>query len=210
MVYTLVSKTNESNLVWVRLPPAAPENMLASDLKTGKIFKENGIPFVVVKYEHVKTGRGGATVRVKAKNILTGAVLEKSYPSSSKVEDADVSRKNAQYLFKEPNGYVFMDPSTFEQMMIPADIVGDSARFLQEGETVQIQYFEDSPISLELPVSMEFEVVYTEPGFKGNTVTNAYKDATLNGNVLVKVPPFIKIGDRVKIDTRSGEYVSKA
>lgn len=193
-----------------RIATRRKKNMLTSDLKTGRIFKEDGIPYVVVKYEHVKTGRGGATVRVKAKNILTGAVLEKSYPSSNKVEDADVSRKNAQYLFKESNGYVFMDPSTFDQMTIPTDIVGDSARFLQEGETVQIQYFEDSPISLELPVSMEFEVTYTEPGFKGNTVTNAYKDATLNDKVSAKVPPFIKIGDRVKIDTRSGEYVSKA
>ena len=164
----------------------------------------------MVKYEHVKTGRGGATVRIKAKNLLTGAVLEKSYPSSNKVEDANVSRRNAQYLFKEQNGYVFMDPSTFEQMTIPSGIVAGNAKFLKEGETVQIQYFEDSPISLELPVSMEFEVIYTEPGFKGNTVTNAYKDATLDGNILVKVPPFIKIGDRVKIDTRSGEYVSKA
>jgi elongation factor P len=184
--------------------------ILVTDLKNGTAFKENETPYVVVKYEHVKTARGGATVRIKAKNLLTGAVLEKSYSSNIKVEDADVTRKNAQYLYKDQNGYVFMDPDSYEQMTISEDTIGETSRFLTEGQTVQVQYFEGNPIAVDLPLTMDFEISYTEPGFRGNTVTNAYKDATLSNDVVVKVPPFIKIGDWVKIDTRTGDYISKA
>lgn len=183
--------------------------MLASDLKTGVIFKDTGAPFLVMRYEHIKTARGGATVRVKGRNLITGQVLEKSWGSSDKVEDADVTRKNAQYLYKD-NGYVFMDPDTYEQTTFPEDLLGDSAKFLVEGEKVQVVYFEDRAISIDLPITMTFEIAYTEPGFKGNTVSNVYKDATLTNGAVVKVPTFIKIGDVVKIDTRSSEYISKA
>jgi len=183
--------------------------MLASDLKTGVIFKDTGAPFLVMRYEHIKTARGGATVRVKGRNLITGQVLEKSWGSSDKVEDADVTRKNAQYLYKD-NGYVFMDPDTYEQTTFPEDLLGDSAKFLVEGEKVQVVSFEDRAISIDLPITMTFEIAYTEPGFKGNTVSNVYKDATLTNGAVVKVPTFIKIGDVVKIDTRSSEYISKA
>lgn len=183
--------------------------MLASDLKTGVIFKDTGAPFLVMRYEHIKTARGGATVRVKGRNLITGQVLEKSWGSSDKVEDADVTRRNAQYLYKD-NGYVFMDPDTYEQTTFPEDLLGDSAKFLVEGEKVQVVYFEDRAISIDLPITMIFEIAYTEPGFKGNTVSNVYKDATLTNGAVVKVPTFIKIGDVVKIDTRSSEYISKA
>ena len=103
-----------------------------------------------------------------------------------------------------------MDPDTYEQVTIPKKVVGDSAQFLKEGEKVQVLYFERQPVSIELPITLEFEVTYTEPGYKGNTVSNVYKDATLDTGATVKVPTFIKIGDRVKIDTRTGTYVSKA
>ncbi|KKS16566.1 MAG: Elongation factor P [candidate division WWE3 bacterium GW2011_GWC1_41_7] len=183
--------------------------MLATELKTGRIFKDNGQPFLVVRYEHIKSARGGANVKVKAKNLLTGAVLEKSYLSSARVEDADVMRKNAQYLYKD-NGYVFMDPGTYEQITIPADVVGDNAKYLMEGENVIVMYFEGRPVSIDLPNSLIFEVTYTEPGFKGNTVSNVLKEATVNNGTTVKVPTFIKIGDKIKVDTRTGEYLSKA
>lgn len=183
--------------------------MLATDLKTGTIFKEDNSPWVVVKYEHTKTARSGATVKVKARNLFTGQVLEKRYNSSSKVEDADVLRKNAQYIYHD-KGYVFMDPDTFAQFTLDEETVGDSAKFLQEGESVQVMYYEGNPVSIDLPITMVFEVQYTEPGFKGNTVSNVLKDATLSNGAEVKVPSFIKIGDKVKIDTRSGEYISKA
>ena len=184
--------------------------LLATELKTGKIFKDNDIPYVVLKYEHIKSARGGANVKVKARNLLNASVLEKSYLATDKVEDADISRKNAQYLYKDSAGYVFMDPDTYEQIAVSEDVVGEGSRFLTEGEKVQVLYFEDRPISVELPKGMVFEVTYTEPGFKGNTVSNVYKDATLTNGAAVKVPTFIKIGDKIKIDTRTGEYTSKA
>ena len=183
--------------------------MLVTELKNGTIFKDNGFPFTVVKYEHVKSARGGATVRIKARNIITSQVLEKSWGSNERIEDADVTRKSAQYLYRD-NGYVFMDPETFEQFSINAELLGDSVKFLKEGEKVFVQYFEDRPISVDLPITLIFEITYTEPGFKGNTVSNVLKEATLDNGTVVKVPTFIKIGDKVKIDSRTGEYVSKA
>ena len=184
--------------------------MIVTDLKTGTIFKENGQPFLVVKYEHIKVSRGSANVKVKAKNLITGQVLEKGYVASAKVEDADVRRKNAQYLYRDGDTYNFMDPDTYEQFNISEDTIGFSAQFLKDGEKVQILYFEDRPVSVDLPVTVTFKVTYTEPGFKGNTVSNVLKDATLENGAKVKVPTFIKIDDIVKIDTRDGSYVSKA
>ena len=183
--------------------------MLANELETGTIFKEDNAPYLVMRYEHIKSARGGANVKVKARNLKTGQVLEKSYLASAKVEDADIVRKNAQYLYKERD-YVFMDPDTYEQITIPEDIIGDPAKFLVEGTSVQVMYFEDNAVSVDLPITMVFEVSYTEPGFKGNTVSTVYKDAELTNGAVVKVPTFIKIGDKIKIDTRSSEYVSKA
>lgn len=183
--------------------------MKVTDLRAGVIFKEEGVPFKVLKYTHTKTSRGSANVRVRARNLLTDQVLEKSWVSSAGVEDAYLDRKNAQYLYKD-TGYIFMDPKTYDQFTVPTSIVGDSGRFFKEGETIQILYFEGKPIEIELPKSLEFKIEYTEPGFKGNTVTNAFKDAKLENGTDVKVPGFIKIGDKVKIDTRSGEYISKA
>lgn len=164
---------------------------------------------MVVKYEHIKVSRGSAQVKVKVRNLITGQVLEKGYQSTAKVEDADVYTKNAQYLYNDGT-YVFMAPDTYEQFSIPEDVIGDSARFLVEGEKVMVQYFDEKPISVDLPTTLIFEVSYTEPGFKGNTVSNVLKDATLSNGAVVKVPTFVKIGDKVKIDTRTGDYVSKA
>jgi len=183
--------------------------MIATDLKTGRIYQENGQPLKVLKYEHIKVSRGSANVKVRVKNLVTGQVLEKGYISTARVEDADVQTKNAQYLYND-GSYVFMDPVTFEQFSISEDVLGDSSKFLIEGEKVVVQYFEGRPISVELPASLVFKVVYTEPGYKGNTVTNVLKEAKLDNGAVVKVPIFIKIGDKVKIDTRSGEYISKA
>ncbi len=196
--------------MWVRVPPTAPPelNMLATDLKTGTIFKQDGMPYLVIKYTHTKVARGGATVKVKAKNLKTGMLLDKNYKAADRLEDADVSTKNAQYLYST-NGYVFMDPVTFEQFTIQKDTIGEEARFLEEGQTVQVMYFEDEPISVRLPLKMTFTVTYTEPGYKGNTVSNVLKPATLSNGVEVKVPPFIKVGDTVIINTETGEYVSK-
>ena len=184
--------------------------MLAVDLKTGVIFKENNTPFQVMKYEHVKSARGGAVVKVRAKNLLNSSVMEKGYNAGASIEGADIVRKNAQYLYKSGEKHVFMDTGTFEQFESSESLLGDSSRFLSEGITVQVLYFEDRPISIDLPIMMDFEVTYTEPGYKGNTVSNVYKEATLSNNAVVKVPAFVRIGDRIKVDTRTGEYSSKS
>ncbi len=184
--------------------------MIASDLKTGKIFKENSAPFLVIRYDHVKSARGGAAVKVTAKNLITGAVLEKGFKAGDSVEEADVYRKNAQYLYKDASGYNFMDPESYDQFSIDESTIKEESRFLKEGMSVIVVYFEAKPISIDLPNSLVFEVAYTEPGFKGNTVSNVYKDAELDNGMKVKVPMFIKIGEQVKIDTRTGEYLSKA
>jgi len=183
--------------------------VLASSLKTGTVFKEDNHPWLVVKYVHTKTARGGATVKVKVRNLLTHQVLEKRYQATSKVEDADVLRKNSQYLYQN-GSYHFMDPKTFEQFELTKDIVGESAKFLQEGEKVQMMYFEGNPVSVDLPINMVFEIAQTTPGYKGNTVSNVYKDATITNGTVVKVPSFTKKGDKIKINTTTGEYVSKA
>lgn len=183
--------------------------MVVTDLKNGIIFKENGHPFVVVKYTHVKISRGSAQVRVKMKDLITGQVLDKSWQSTAHVEDTYVETKNAQYLYKD-GGYVFMDPDTYNQFTLDEETIGDVSAFLKEGEKVMVKYFEGNPISVDLPITMVFEIKYTEPGFKGNTVTNVYKDAEIDNGTKVKVPTFIKIGDKIKVDTRSGEYISKA
>lgn len=184
--------------------------MVVTDLKNGTVFKDGGDPFVVLKYQHIKVSRGSAQVKVKVKNLLTGQVLEKSWQSTANVEDAYVETKNVQYLYKDTNGYVFMDLDNYSQFIIEESIVSEISDFLKEGEKVMVKYFEGDPISVDLPITMVFKVKYTEPGFKGNTVTNVYKDAELENGTKVKVPPFVKIGDEIKVDTRSGEYVSKA
>jgi elongation factor P len=183
--------------------------LYASDLKTGVVFQDSNTPFKVEKYEHSKTARGGATIRVRVRNLLDGSLSEKSYSSADSFKEADVYRKNVQYLYSD-SFFVFMDPSTYEQIEVSPDIVGENKYFLKENENYSLMYFEDSPISVEVPISMVFEVEYTEPGFKGNTVTNTLKDAKLTNGLDVKVPTFIKIGDKIRIDTRTNEYMSRA
>jgi len=198
----------------------APENFLpcdkithimlsANDLKNGTFFKEDGKPYQVVKYTHVKTARAGATVKVKAKDLLTGSVLEKSYLATASVEEADIFRKNSQFLYKDTN-YSFMDPKTYEQFTVSAKIIGDAGKYLIEGETIQVIFFEDRPISVELPRTIIVEIKNTSPGVKGNSATNVFKDAEIANGTKVKVPLFIGVGDKIKINTDLGEYVSKA
>jgi len=183
--------------------------MIATELKTGTVYKENGAPMLVVKYEHKKTARSGATIKVKLKNLIDGSVLTKSYIGTAKVENADVIRKSVQYLYKDSD-FVFMDPESYDQFTISPDVIGESEKFLKEGEKVQVLYFEDKPVSVDLPLTSVFEIKYTEPGYKGNTATNVLKDAELENGTIVKVPIFIKIGDKIKVNTRTGTYVSKA
>jgi len=181
----------------------------ASELKTGVVFKDNNTPYKVEKYEHSKTARSGATIRLRVRSLLDGSVAEKVYSSVDNVEEADIFKKSLQYLYKD-SFYVFMDPVTYDQEELSEEVIGDNKYYLKENEKVTVMYFEGNPVSIEVPNSMVFEVQYTEPGFKGNTVTNTFKDATLVNGMVVKVPTFIKIGEKIKVDTRTGEYMSRA
>ena len=186
-------------------------NMInSSDLKVGKIFQEGNQPYKVERYSHSKVARSGATIKIKARNLITGDQRDFTYSGSDKVEEADTRNKNVQYLYNDGASYYFMDPESYEQFSISKNDLGSSADYLQDGQTIQVLLFQDKPVSIDLPISMVFEIIYTEPGHKGNTVTNAYKDADLSNGLRVKVPMFMKIGDSVKIDTRNGEYMSKA
>ncbi|MBD3366463.1 elongation factor P [candidate division WWE3 bacterium] len=183
--------------------------MIATGLKTGTIFQEKNQPWQVEKYSHIRTARSGVTVKVQARNLITGETRQMTYRGDTRVEDAFVQRKNAQYLY-ESAGYVFMDPQTYEQFKIPEKVLGEQAKYLKEGAEVLVLYYEEKPMVVEFPNTMVFEVTYTEPGFKGNTVSNVYKDAEVDGGFTVKVPSFIERGTQIKVDTRTGGYVSKA
>ncbi|MCL5004041.1 MAG: elongation factor P [Patescibacteria group bacterium] len=185
-------------------------NIPVNDLRKGEVFKENGQPFVVVKYSHVKMGRGNAVIKIKAKNLKTGAVLEKSFLSGSSVEEADVEKIKVQYLYKSGETYSFMDSQTFETIELSRSFIGDDVNYLKEGEPCQLLKFEGGPVSLELPLSVVLKIAETGSGFKGNSVTNMMKPAKLETGLEVQVPNFINEGESVKIDTRTGEYVERA
>ncbi len=203
--------TSRESLLLISTPQCKLNLMLnVTELRSGTVFKENGDPYIVLKYELIKLARQGAYIKVKAKNLLSGAVIERSWHSNLTVEEADINKRNSQYLYKDGENLVFMDPKTYEQESIPTKLVGESSKFLKEGDTVQVLYYEDLPITVELSMSGVFEVTYTEPGFKGNTVNNALKPATIETGATVKVPTFINIGDKIRVDTRTGEYLERA
>lgn len=182
----------------------------ATELRNGTVFQEAGNLFQVLNYEHIKMGRGSGTIKVKVRNLKSGSVVEKSFITGARVESADVEKKKAQFLYQDEQSYNFMDPVTFEQFAINASVLGESARFLKEGGEVNLVVFDGEAIGVELPNSIIYEISETGPGEKGNTVSNVYKEATLDNGLIVKVPMFIKVGDKIKVDTRTGEYVERA
>ena len=180
------------------------------ELRAGTIFEENGNLLQVLTYEHIKMGRGSANIKVKVKNLRNGATTEKGFINTAKVNDVTVFKKDLQYLYKDGESAYFMNPITFEQVAISLKIVGSDAYYLKEGENYNISFLGDEALSLNLPPKMVFSVLETAPGVKGNSATNVFKDATLDNGMSIKVPPFIKIGEKVRIDTRTGEYTEKA
>ncbi|HLE48549.1 MAG TPA: elongation factor P [Patescibacteria group bacterium] len=180
-----------------------------TDLRAGTTFKFEGAPFVVLKYEHVKMGRGSATIRVKIKNLETGTVLEHSFINSAKVEPISTLRKKLQYLYGDGTNYTFMDPISFDQVDLSRSVIADAINYIKEGESVNILFWDEKPLWVELPPKMEFKIKDTPPGIKGNSASNMYKDAVLENGISVRVPLFINIGDKIRVDTRSGEYVER-
>ncbi len=181
----------------------------ATDLKNGAVFKEDNQVFQVVNYEHIKMGRGSGTIKVKVKNLKTGSTTEKSFITGARVEEADVEKKKAQFLYQDGESFNFMDPTSFEQFPLSDSVAGDQAKYLKEGLEVILIVSDGEAVGLDLPNSLVYEITDTGPGEKGNTVSNVFKDATLDNGLVVKVPMFAKIGEKIKVDTRSGQYIER-
>lgn len=180
-----------------------------NDLKTGLTLDiDNGL-WSVVEFLHVKPGKGAAFVRTKLKNVETGQVVEKTFRAGEKVAKAMLDRREMQYLYKEGNDLVMMDLESYEQMPVPADRVGDGIKYLKENMNIQILLHDSKIIGIDLPNFVELEVIDTPPAEKGNTAQGGSKPATLDGGAIVNVPFFIQVGDVLKIDTRTNEYLGK-
>ncbi len=178
------------------------------DFRKGLRIELGNEPYVIVDFQHVKPGKGGAFVRTKLKNLLNGRVVDKTFRSGEKVGKPDMEEKEMQFLYKDDQ-YHFMDNSSYEQIALSGDVIGDSKNFLQENTNVTILFYQNRPINLELPIFVELEVVEAEPGVKGDTASGASKPVTVETGAKIQVPLFIEEGDRLKIDTRTGEYIER-
>ena len=184
--------------------------VVAGDFKNGVTFEMDGQVLQVVEFQHVKPGKGAAFVRTKMKNVITGAVTERTFNPTDKFENAIVDRKEMQYLYNDGDLYYFMDMESFEQLPIGPEVLGDNFRFVKENMMCKVCSFKGNVFAVEPPMFVELEVTDTEPGFKGDTATGASKPATLETGATIKVPLFIDIGTVIKIDTRTGEYLERA
>ena len=182
----------------------------AGDFRNGVTFEEDGNVMQVIEFQHVKPGKGSAFVRTKTRNVLTGAVVEKSYNPTAKFPTAFVERKDMEYSYEDGELYYFMDSETYEQVPINKKDVDDNFKFVKENMVCKILSYKGNVFGVEPPTFVELEVTETEPGFKGDTATNATKPATLETGAEIRVPLFIEIGDMLRIDTRTGEYMERA
>jgi len=181
----------------------------ATDLKNGKTFSLEGVPYKVAKYTHQKIGRGGANVKVSARNLKTGVLEEKTFNSTLKVEEIATSKKSMQYLYSDSSTATFIDPTSYEQVGVAKSIIESEITFIKEGETVDLLFWEDKVLSIDIAPKISLQVKDTAPGVKGNSATNIYKPATLENGLTLKVPLFIKVGDKIRVDTRTAEYVER-
>jgi elongation factor P len=179
------------------------------DLRKGTTFIEDGDLWRVLEYEHVKTGRGNATIRVKVRNVRSGSAQTKTYPSGSRVQDIRLDHSEVQYLYNDGDLYYFMDLETNEQPVLSAALLGDSVNFLIDGMTLELESYEGESINVELPTTVDLEVIQTDPGFAGDTATNATKPAKVSTGYQVQVPLFVSIGDKIRVDTRTGNYLTR-
>lgn len=177
-----------------------------TDLKKGVVVQLDGKPYRVVDYGQKVMGRGGSIVNVKLKNLIDGSVIPKTFKGQDKIDPAEVSNQTVQYLYSDGTDFYFMDPETFEQFQLPADVVESGAGYMKEGDSLALQLFDGRVINLELPKNVYLEVTYAEDVVKGDTTSSVLKDATLETGIKVKVPAFIKQGDIISVDTATGEY----
>lgn len=177
-----------------------------TDLKKGVVCQIDSQPYRVIDYNQKVMGRGGSIVNVKLKNLITDAVIPKTFKGQDKIEPAEVTSKTVQYLYNDGSVFFFMDPNSFEQFELSADLVDESKNFMKEGDELALQFFDGKVITVEMPKNVYLEVTYTEAVVKGDTTSSVLKDATLETGAIVKVPAFIKVGDIISVDTSTGEY----
>ncbi len=182
----------------------------AGDFRNGLTFDMDGQVMQVIEFQHVKPGKGAAFVRTKLKNVISGAVTETTFNPTAKFQEAYVERKDMEYLYEDGGLYYFMDPETYEQLPIAGSVMNDSFKFVKENMVCKVLSYKGNVFGVEAPNFVELQVTKTDPGFKGNTATNATKPATLETGAEIKVPLFIDEGEMIKIDTRTGEYLSRA
>ncbi len=179
------------------------------DFRNGLKVEIDGKPYEIVEFQHFKPGKGGAFVRTKLKNMLNGRVVDQTFRSGEKVEKPDMASKDMQYLYKDGDAFVLMDLESYEQMHVSSDVIGTAGGFLKEGETNKALLYNGEVIGMELPASVVLTVAQTDPGVQGDRVSNATKPATLETGLVINVPLFINEEDKIKVDTRSGEYLSR-
>jgi len=177
-----------------------------TDLKKGAVVQIDGKPFRVIEYNQKVMGRGGSIVNVRLKNVIDGSVVPETFKGQERIESAEVSNQTVQYLYNDGTTFFFMDPASFEQFELPADIVEDAAGYLKEGEQLSLQFFDGRVINVELPKNIYLLVTYTEDVVKGDTTSSVLKDATVETGLVVKVPAFIKTNDIISVDTATGDY----
>ena len=180
-----------------------------NELRKGVTFELDGNLYKVLDYSHNKTGRGNANIKVKARNLLTGANIERTFSSGQSVQDVSLDFNNVSYLYKDGDSYIFMDNQTFEQPSISEEALGESAGYLKEGMEVKITFYKDKPIDVELPTSVDLKVVDAEMAIRGDTATGVTKKVTTETGVTVQCPNFVNVGDTIRVDTRTGEYITR-
>ncbi len=180
-----------------------------NDLRKGVTFEYDGQLFKVLEYSHNKPGRGNATIRTRLRNLKTGSTIDRTFQSGDRVQDIRLDHHQVQYLYHDGNLYYFMDTETYDQPGLTADMLGDSVPFLKEGLQVKLTFFRDEPIDVELPTAVDLEVVESEPGVRGDTAAGANKIVTTETGFKVQVPLFVNVGDTIRVDTRTGEYVTR-
>ena len=183
--------------------------MTAGEFRNGVTFEMDGQVQQVIEFQHVKPGKGAAFVRVKMKNVVTGAVTETSFNPTAKFEEAFVERREMQYLYNEGDLYYFMDNETYEQIPVPADFIGDSVKWFKENDNCLLLYADAELLGVQPPMFIEVEITETDPGFKGDTVQGGTKPATIETGAVIQVPMYLNQGEVIKVDTRDGKFVSR-
>ena len=181
-----------------------------NDLRNGMTLNLPEGLFNVVEFQHVKPGKGGAFVRTKLKNQRTGAVIERTYRADEKLEQAIIDKREMQFLYRDGGDYVFMDTRSYDQLQVETGLLGDAANYLKEGDDAVLEFFGDEIVGVELPAAVELTIAETEPGLQGDRVSGARKPATLETGLVIQVPLFVNPGEKVRVDTRTGEYLTRA